>query len=82
MPLLDLVLTGVFFSMDQDREQARTQAKFERQANSYVTATQKGIERNLEVMEAAMNIQMDTNPGTQKEMGGQYEPLVIGGSAV
>ena len=35
-----------------------------------MAATQKGIERNLEVMEAAMNIQTDTNPGTQKEMVG------------
>ena len=70
MPLLDLVLTGVFSSMVQDREQARTQAEFERQANCYVAAMLKGIERNLEVMAAAMNFQMDTNPGTQKEMVG------------
>lgn len=53
------------FSIAQDREQARTQAEYERQAKSHVAATQKGIEPNLEVMPAAMNIQMDTNPGTQ-----------------
>jgi len=50
--LLDLVLTGVFFTIVQDREQARTQAEFERQAETYVAAIQKGIERNLEVIES------------------------------
>ncbi len=50
--LLDLVLTGVFFTIVQDREQARTQAEFERQAETYVAAIQKGIVRNLEVIES------------------------------
>ena len=50
--LLNLVLTGVFFNIVQDREQARTQARFERQADAYVAAIQTGIERNLEVIES------------------------------
>ena len=43
--LLDLVLTGVIFSIVQDQEHARTQIEFERQAGTNVTAIQKGIER-------------------------------------
>ena len=50
--LLDLVLTAVFFTIVQDREQAHAQAEFERQAETYVTAIQKGIVRNLEVIES------------------------------
>ena len=50
--LLDLVLTGVFFAIVQNHERARTRAEFERQANSYAAAIQKGIERNLEVIES------------------------------
>ena len=50
--LLDLGLTAIFFTIVQDQEQARTQAEFERQASSYVVAIQKGIERNLEVLES------------------------------
>ena len=50
--LLNLVLTGVFFIIVQDQEQARTQAVFKRQAQAYVAAIQKGIERNLEVIES------------------------------
>ena len=44
---------SVFLSLIvQDQRQARTQVEFERQANSYVAAIQKGIERNLEVVES------------------------------
>ena len=43
--LLDLVLTAVFFNIVQNQQQARTQAEFERQAETYVAAIQKGIER-------------------------------------
>jgi len=50
--LLDVLLTAVFFNFVQNQQQARTQAEFERQANSYVAAIQKGIERNLEVIES------------------------------
>ena len=50
--LLDLVLTAVFFNIVGNQHEARTAAEFERQANSYVAAIQKGIERNLEVIES------------------------------
>ena len=50
--VLDLILTGVFFTVVQDQEQARTRAEFERQANFYAAAIQKGIEENLEVIES------------------------------
>ena len=43
--LLDLVLTAVLFNIVQDQQQARTQIEFERQAEIYVAAIQKGIER-------------------------------------
>lgn len=48
--LLGIVLTLVFFNTVQRQEQARVQAEFERQANTYVAAIQKSIERNLEVL--------------------------------
>ena len=50
--LLNLALSGVFFTVVQDQEQARMKAEFERHANTYVAAIQKGIERNLEVLES------------------------------
>ena len=50
--LLDLVLTAVFFNIVQNQQQNRTQAEFARQAETYVAAIQKGIERNLEVIES------------------------------
>ena len=50
--LLDVVLTAFFFNIVQNQQQARAQAEFERQASTYVAAIQKGIERNLEVLES------------------------------
>jgi len=47
-----LVLTVIFFYVVRRQEQDRTQSEFERQANAYVAAIQKGIERNLEVLES------------------------------
>ena len=49
---LGSVLSVILFNIVQDQEQARSEAEFERQANSYVAAIQKGIERNLEVVES------------------------------
>ena len=49
---LGSVLSVLLFHIVQDQEQARTQAEFERQANSYVAAIQKRMERNLEVLES------------------------------
>ena len=50
--LFGIVLTFVFFNMVQRQDQARVLADFERQADSYVASIQKGIERNLEVLES------------------------------
>ncbi len=50
--LLGVVLTAVLFNLVQNQQQARTQAEFERHAETYVAAIQKGIERNLEVIES------------------------------
>ena len=50
--LLGIVLTAVVFTILKNQHQARTQVEFERQAISYVAALQKGIERNLEVIES------------------------------
>ena len=50
--LLGVVLTAVLFNIEQNQQQAHTQAEFERQAETYVAAIQKGIERNREVIES------------------------------
>ena len=49
---LGSVLSVLLFHIVQIQEQARAQAVFERQANSYVAAIQKGIEGKLEVIES------------------------------
>ena len=49
---LDVALTVIFFYVVRGHDQDRTQAVFERQADTYVAAVQKGIERNLEVLES------------------------------
>ena len=50
--LLGVGLTAVVFNTEQNEHQARIQAEFESHAAPYVTAIQKGIERNLEVIES------------------------------
>jgi len=50
--LVAVVLTAIFFNMVQNQPQAHTQVMFKRQAETYQTAVQKGIERNLEVIES------------------------------
>ena len=49
---LGSVLSVLLFHIVREQEQARTQAEFGRHASSYVAAIQKGIERNLEVLES------------------------------
>ena len=49
---LGSVLSVLLFHIVQDQEQARTQAEFETHASSYAAAVQKGIERNLAVLES------------------------------
>jgi len=50
--LLGVVLTGVFLIMVKNREQTLTEAEFASQANAYASAIQRGIDRNLEVIQS------------------------------
>jgi len=50
--LLGVVLTSIVFNTEQNEHQARTQAEFQSQAETFGAAIQKGIERNLEVLES------------------------------
>ena len=47
-----VVLSIVLFSLIREREQALTQAVFEREASIRVAAIQSGIDRSLEVVES------------------------------
>ena len=47
-----IVISAALFYMVRERERAAIKVDFERHANTRTAALQKGIERNLEVLES------------------------------
>jgi len=67
--LVGVSLTAILFNIGQDQQQAHTQAEFERQAGTYVAAIQKGIERNLEVIESIGGLYAASDKVGRQEFG-------------